>query len=797
MGNKESYNKESYFMNIKIIGSNITNFYEKIKKTQNTIKKLWNFEPLEENKEIKEQLKHYFGKLEKNLEIDSININIREVLILKIDNIFDPEVSLVIELMDKLDEVQYMPLVLLLCSGEFDQQLNIDTNNYKQIDPRLIFINRYSEDSEIIKNEIDPILFRFCSIHNDLGDRFKIGNEENNNVNNFDLVDKYFLFNINIACIGRFRQGKSTGVNKICGEYKAKESSKGCSQTKNLTYYHVRGKPIRVLDIPGFEDEKTVEETVKKLRECGKEINRLKENLHIILYFLNFADKGTFMNLESQILKEIIKFKKSKIIYVITHSKPNLSDNIKKRKIRNINQGIQNIKETNNIKENFGMLEATDNNTVFVNFHKDYESNIEPFGTKELFKKIYEFFIKSDDFIKSFNNFEPDVIEKNAMKLRKEGQDILRFHKISGGLIGLIPVVDMVVQKYVIKKNAIKKVGELFGFTIESIDQELIIQDKTLEKELAEGTTKEKIGNGIKATSGTGGCIGGGISIGSGVAEAANATKMAAEATKMTSQGAKLGVEAAKMGTKAIEVGANAAKMGEEAAKMGAKAIEIGANAAKMGEEAAKMGAKAIEDWANAAKMGKEASRLAEVATEMTPWYTNVFGITSKTSIEASNIATKAANMASESVNLNVIATNMSTKAASMASESVNLNTIAANFTTKAANMASESVNLNTIAANFSTKAASMASESASLNAMGTNLASNAASTLSKANYLKYIGTGITISSFILGAGLGFYFTHKFCEELLDKFVNLYKKCPQRICNSYRDAAYYFYSMSK
>ena len=351
-----------------------------------------------------------------------------------------------------------------------------------------------------------------------------------------------------------------------------------------------------------------------------------------------------------------------------------------------------------------------------------------------LFKKIYEFFIKSDDFIKSFNNFEPDVIEKNAMKLRKEGQDILRFHKISGGLIGLIPVVDMVVQKYVIKKNAIKKVGELFGFTIESIDQELIIQDKTLEKELAEGTTKEKIGNGIKATSGTGGCIGGGISIGSGVAEAANATKMAAEATKMTSQGAKLGVEAAKMGTKAIEVGANAAKMGEEAAKMGAKAIE---------------------GWANAAKMGKEASRLAEVATEMTPWYTNVFGITSKTSIEASNIATKAANMASESVNLN------------------------------------------TIAANFSTKAASMASESASLNTMGTNLASNAASTLSKANYLKYIGTGITISSFILGAGLGFYFTHKFCEELLDKFVNLYKKCPQRICNSYRDAAYYFYSMSK
>ena len=40
------------------------------------------------------------------------------------------------------------------------------------------------------------------------------------------LVDKYFLFNINIACIGRYGHGKSTEANEILGEYKAKESSK-------------------------------------------------------------------------------------------------------------------------------------------------------------------------------------------------------------------------------------------------------------------------------------------------------------------------------------------------------------------------------------------------------------------------------------------------------------------------------------------------------------------------------------------------------------------------------------------
>ena len=125
------------------------------------------------------------------------------------------------------------------------------------------------------------------------------------------------------------------------------------------------------------------------------------------------------MNLEYKIIQEIIKHKTSNIIYVITHSISNLNDNDKKRKIRNINKGIANLMEKNKIQNN-GMFKATENNVVFVNFHKDYTYYIEPFGTKELFKKIYEFFINSDDFINSFNNLEPDIIEENALKLSKK-----------------------------------------------------------------------------------------------------------------------------------------------------------------------------------------------------------------------------------------------------------------------------------------------------------------------------------------------------------------------------------------
>ena len=66
------------------------------------------------------------------------------------------------------------------------------------------------------------LLIRCFSIHNELGDSFSIG--EGKNVIDYDLNERYYPFNINICCIGRFGQGKSTGVNVLLNQYKAKES---------------------------------------------------------------------------------------------------------------------------------------------------------------------------------------------------------------------------------------------------------------------------------------------------------------------------------------------------------------------------------------------------------------------------------------------------------------------------------------------------------------------------------------------------------------------------------------------
>lgn len=58
------------------------------------------------------------------------------------------------------------------------------------IDPRLFFITQFSDDEKYIKEFIEPILYRICSIHNELGDRFTVG--EGKDAEDYDLIKNYF-----------------------------------------------------------------------------------------------------------------------------------------------------------------------------------------------------------------------------------------------------------------------------------------------------------------------------------------------------------------------------------------------------------------------------------------------------------------------------------------------------------------------------------------------------------------------------------------------------------------------------
>jgi len=555
MGNNDSVQK-AFEMNIQLIGENLENYKNSISESINeySIQNLWKFN-YDNNLDVHSQIKKYFDKLQQIKKTSDKTKELKECLLVRIKNIFDPEVALIITNVNALGQVQYMPIVLFLLENDFSTniKLSLDEKVYKRIEPRLIMITKYDEKNP--KN-IEPLLLRFCSIHNELGDRFTVG--EGKNAEDYDLIEYYYPFNINIACIGRFGQGKSTGVNVLLNEYKAKESAKGCSQTKVLTFYQVKNQPIRLLDIPGFEDSETVKRAVEKFHQCGEKINKIKDNLHIILYFLNYHENRSFANLELPILEEVCNHKNSKVIYVVTHSKPDMDEIDKEEKIDNINEGLQNItinsKIHNETLEN-GLLFASFDNVVFVNFHKDNKNGFEPFGINDLFKMIYIYFIKSEDYIDSIEKNNPDNVKKQAEKLRAQAEDMLLSNKVWGGVVGILPGIDWALQKFVIKKNAAKKLGEIYGIDVKFIDEEgnninvnkskpeyitACIDTEHLNMEvkgddLIKESTAYTVGNSFKVTGEAATYIGGGISVGTGIIRAAAA---AAETSSSAAQAA-------------------------------------------------------------------------------------------------------------------------------------------------------------------------------------------------------------------------------------------------------------------
>ena len=265
-----------------------------------------------------------------------------------------------------------MPIVIFLVV-EDNKEIVCDINKYPRANKCLIFTKKYSENIKYYYNddaEMKRLLIRCYSIHNELGDSFSIGKDQNKI--SYDLTKIYYPFNLNICCLGRFGQGKSTGVNVLLNEYKTKESSGGTSQTKKANFYQCSYAPIKILDVPGYDSQDNIQLSIDKFKYCAEEINRLKEYIHIFLYFLKNTDDRTISNFESVIFRELTNYEKSKIIYVVTHSDKDEEEEDKNEYIKKINDLIQNLKiEDEKIKnliiKNF---KATEDNSVFINFYK-------------------------------------------------------------------------------------------------------------------------------------------------------------------------------------------------------------------------------------------------------------------------------------------------------------------------------------------------------------------------------------------------------------------------------------------
>jgi GTP-binding protein EngB required for normal cell division len=361
------------------------------------------------NLQIKEQINQVFEKFNKMK--GRLDLNFRECLVVRVKNIYSPEIKVILEKINNINREHYMPMVLFLLD-EYDEE-NLDYSKkkvvpdnklYPKVDKRMIFtedfnaikdytnllINKKNQDSKLIQkiDKIKKILIRFCSYHNELGDYFTLINSAGGEMI-YNLIKKKFDFTSNFCCIGRFGKGKSTGVNCLLGEKKAKESRSGTATTKKINYYYVKNCPIKIIDIPGFESKETVNNAIEKFREFGNKINYRSSELTAILYFVKATDERMFAELEFKMFKEIIRHETVPIIYILTHS----SAKTDKEEIYDmLNTGIKGVlnkhpEESPQILANIKKkMFASENNCVFVNFYEEEDEPI--YGIAEFFGKI-------------------------------------------------------------------------------------------------------------------------------------------------------------------------------------------------------------------------------------------------------------------------------------------------------------------------------------------------------------------------------------------------------------------------
>ena len=528
MGNDELINipemKNKFYLHVSLIGTNSFSDLDRFIKSfkiknlnENVSSKLeddfihlfdfWDFD-FDFSYPFEKQCEKIFDNIK---FIKKNNKENNECLIVKVNEPNSYEVGYILKKINEIIDKDYMPLTLFLC----DKTIIFSNKEYPFIDPRIIHTEKFQFTGDTDNEPIYRTLMTFCSIYHELGDKFTV--KTKNSLIDYCLIDKIFPNNLNIICLGRIRQGKSTCTNCILNDMRARETDAGISQTKKMTYYQVRNFPIKILDLPGFENKETIQNIISELKRLKEVLKKMKDKVHIILYVIDFNSMTKFIVDEILIFNELIEHEDAKIIYVFTRSTKSTKkqiltlDKTEQAFNRLINQEANRYPNIN-INKITQKIKISKENSVFLNFIE--EDDKPKFGINSLFHKIEQFYQSTESYREALNR----DIEKEALKLKERAKEEILAHKIGGALIGAIPIIDMIAQKYVIKKKAIKKIAQIFGIDLDEVENYINQLNQNNEEE--EIINSNDLGNvGKNALSVAGNAVGA-SAIASGTGEA-------------------------------------------------------------------------------------------------------------------------------------------------------------------------------------------------------------------------------------------------------------------------------------
>ena len=312
-----------------------------------------------------------------------------------------------------------------------------------------------------------------------------------------------------IVLVGSPGVGKSTFINVINGTRISKASSSDDPVTSKSACYDIKipGQNndefqdmaeglyqeafFRLIDTPGFDLEKDIDNALNEIKNIFKGFKDGKENIPIILYFMNPIGRNSTKD-ESKKAKtvEILKFlakNKAKIIFVITHMQKNTRWTKQSSFINSLKEnGLENLVEKD--KSNIIKCELVGSN---------------PYGIQDIFKKIYLYLnvlrdekgnptgeVYTDSFIEEIKKFETFDQKLKYMKTKthlfdqfESKEDIITYGNkksailigsmmLSAAAAGSIPVafadVSIVIS---IIGNSIIQIGKYYGYVWKNISK--------------------------------------------------------------------------------------------------------------------------------------------------------------------------------------------------------------------------------------------------------------------------------------------------------------------------------------
>ena len=400
---------------------------------------------------------------------------------------------------------------------------NIILNNKKDIAENIIGKNNNLKKNIILKNSENNIdsdiqnqfsLFLrkinviFC-YYNELGDEFSFMNYNKKEILINNEGESNSPVFINILLIGNSGAGKSTLINLILEEKKSLEGGNGFSTTsKNILVYKKANLALRFYDVKGLEDDNTLKNYVKILKDFNSNSNQSIDSINAIFYCKPYGDSTVISENDKKIITELIDFD-IPILFLFTKMPYDLRKKMddeteefrqfeRNSKIEIIESKIRDCFKNKN-------KESESNNYIkqyihfyFVNLIEDYSLKVPVFGIDE----VFDFFknsvserswqelkqtckirdadkckelCKNNPFLKKFWDID-EINEINKIEAKK----YIEILKINTFFTGSIPFLDMLSEtgyRYFFKR----KLKVLYGFEYEEAQRNSGVKNSVLE----------------------------------------------------------------------------------------------------------------------------------------------------------------------------------------------------------------------------------------------------------------------------------------------------------------------------